>query len=365
MTANSDNIRKVPAAALQLVGGTVALAETDGDAATKTAAVKLLARSSKPIEHWYWGKVVHDFAGMTMHKQRLPLDYAHETGEVLGYVNHPNVTPDGLELTGVMTPFGDTDRASEVLFKMRQGVPYEASINFGGSGIRVQEIAENEVTKVNGEEFAGPGVVIRQWPLRGVAVCPYGADHNTSTQSGFAADGEFAVEYVSAIPNTEELEMPKQPDNKEQPVAVPPAAAPVAGPAPVQLAEPPPAPAPAAPQPDLRAEFVRMVKEFGAETAAKVFAEGGSYEDARAAHTKALEAKVHELEQAKELNGGTDPVKRGTDAASPADIDVLAAVNAKVASGMTRVAAWASVRTENPEAYAKYIAAANRRNNKE
>jgi hypothetical protein len=35
---------------------------------------------------------------------------------------------------------------------------------------------------VNGFQFAGPGIVIREWPLRGVAVCPYGADMNTRSE---------------------------------------------------------------------------------------------------------------------------------------------------------------------------------------
>jgi len=56
------------------------------------------------------------------------------------------------------------------------GTPYEASIYFGGDGIRVEEVAEGQVAQVNGFQFASPGIVIREWPLRGVAVCPYGAE---------------------------------------------------------------------------------------------------------------------------------------------------------------------------------------------
>jgi len=63
---------------------------------------------------------------------------------------------------------------------MREGVPYEASINFGGDGIKIQELGDGETTEVNGARFDGPGIVVREWPLRGVAICPYGADMNTA-----------------------------------------------------------------------------------------------------------------------------------------------------------------------------------------
>lgn len=180
------NLAQIPSAACRLAGGEVEIGD-NGDNA-KTAPIRLKARSGQPIEHWYWGKVVHDLAGMRLSKPRLTVDYAHNDNEVLGYLNHFNTESGDLITSGALTPFRDDDRASEVLYKMRQGVPYEASIFFGGDGIKIEEIGDGMMTQVNGRQFDGPGIVIREWPLRGVAICPYGADQNT--ESAAMSSGE-------------------------------------------------------------------------------------------------------------------------------------------------------------------------------
>lgn len=188
---HEHDFKAIPSAACQFAGGEVVVGD-NGDNA-KTAPVKIKARSGQPIEHWYWGKVVHDLSGMRLHKPRLTIDYAHNDSEVLGYLNHFDSESGDLMASGAIIPYTEGDRASEVLFKMGQGVPYEASIFFGGDGIKIQEIMQGELTQVNGYDFEGPGVIIREWPLRGVAICPYGADANTesaalSTGPNFAAE---------------------------------------------------------------------------------------------------------------------------------------------------------------------------------
>jgi hypothetical protein len=101
-----------------------------------------------------------------------------------------------MEVSGALVPYKENDRASEIIFKMGQGVPYESSINFGGDGIKVEEVPDGESVEVNGAQFSGPGIVIREWPLRGVAVCPYGADMNTNSNT-------FST---SSINNNDEIE---------------------------------------------------------------------------------------------------------------------------------------------------------------
>ena len=98
---------------------------SNGDGA-KTAPVKVLARSKEPVNHWYWGRVVHDMAGMKTHKPRLALDYCHDDDEIIGYLNNFNTEDGSLRASGAITPFTQDDRASEVLYKWREGVPYEA-----------------------------------------------------------------------------------------------------------------------------------------------------------------------------------------------------------------------------------------------
>lgn len=186
--------KQVPASALQFSVGAFELA-SNGESA-KSAPFRMVARSGKPIEHWFWGNVVHDLDGMRLHKNRLPIDYAHDAKEVIGYANHFESESGDLVVSGALVPFKDSDRATEIIHKQREGVPYEASINFGGDGIRLEEVRDGQSVQVNGYQFSGPGVVIREWPLRGIAICPYGADANTSTE--FAAQNQFLVEITEA-----------------------------------------------------------------------------------------------------------------------------------------------------------------------
>jgi hypothetical protein len=141
----------------------------------------MVARSGQPIEHWYWGRVVHDMSGFKRHKETLAVDYCHD--EECGFLDRFEVDADhNLVVSGALVATDDTnDRARRIAVLARGGVPYEASIDFSGDGIVVEEVAAGASVDVNGYKFAGPGAVIRQWPLRGVAVCPYGADMHTSS----------------------------------------------------------------------------------------------------------------------------------------------------------------------------------------
>jgi hypothetical protein len=168
------------------------------DPASKKAPVTLLARTGQPIEHPWWGKIVHDMSGMRLHKDRLPIDYNHFEDEVLGYLDKFDTTSGDLVVSGALTPFNDQDRASEVLFKGREGVPYEASIDFSGDGLVLEELAPNAVASVNGYQLSGPAVIVRQWPLRGVAICPYGADMNTSAQFSASDEQEVSIRAIAS-----------------------------------------------------------------------------------------------------------------------------------------------------------------------
>ena len=206
MNENKD-FSQIPSGACTLVVGEFQLGN-NGEGA-KSAPIKLVARSGKPIEHWYWGNVVHDLAGMHLHKSRLAIDYVHDDKEVIGYLNKFDIESGDLVTTGALVPFKDSDRATEILYKMSEGVPYEASINFGGDGIKVQELCDGETAEVNGRTFDGPGVIIRSWPLRGVAICPYGADANTesSALAGNNAKTYTASEYTEPEARTKENKM--------------------------------------------------------------------------------------------------------------------------------------------------------------
>lgn len=306
----TSKFKTIPANACMMMGGTVEIGDNGENA--KTAPVKLTARSGKPIQHPYWGFVVHDMEGVRIGKKKLPIDYAHNESEVLGFLNHFETSTGDLVTSGALTPFREDDRASEVLFKMRAGVPYEASIFFGGDGIKIQEVMEGETQPVNGFMFSGPGVIIREWPLRGVAICPYGADSNTesmamSTTKKFTAEqwtqpkGEDMSEEATPAADTATGDEKAQEQSTQAVEAVTEEAATEGKPVEAAAVE---AAVTTEAQPenkvlavDPREEFKKMRADFGNEIAATVFANGGTYDDAKTECIKQLKAENADLRE--------------------------------------------------------------------
>lgn len=190
--------RDVPGSALEFSIGEFELGN-NGEGA-KTAPIRLLARAGKPIEHPYWGSVVHDFEGM-QHKSRIPIDYRHD--EPIGYVNKFDASSGDLMLTGALVPFKDSDKATEIIHKNQAGVPYEASIDFRAPVV-MEELAAGQFADVNGNRVNGPATIIREWTLRGVAVCPYGADANTSSQLSSAETFSVSIRKKEDVMSTVE-----------------------------------------------------------------------------------------------------------------------------------------------------------------
>jgi hypothetical protein len=166
----------------------------------KTAPVKMLARTGDPIPHWFWGPNVHDMQGMK-HKNRIVIDYNHD--EVIGYANKFDTSTGDLYISGVVQSTKPDDRAAEVIERGPE-TPYEASINFGDSVV-VEELPEGQMVNINGRQLQGPLTIFRDWTLRGVAVCPYGADKNTSSTFSDDENDLVTINYMEKekLMNTE------------------------------------------------------------------------------------------------------------------------------------------------------------------
>ena len=193
----ANETRQVPLAALRFAAD---LEMGDNGEGAKTVPIKIKARGAQAVDHWYFGRMVHDLAGMSLSKPRLAIDYCHREDEVMGFANKFD-TEGGLVASGALTPFQEKDRASEVIFKSQQGVPYEASIFFDPAELVLEEVPQGLSVPVNGLQFAGPGVVARRWTLRGLAVCPYGQDKNTAVEFGA---GQHATEVAVVFTQTEQ-----------------------------------------------------------------------------------------------------------------------------------------------------------------
>lgn len=167
----------IPASAFRFDATVSSIKKTDQT--SNEAEISLLARSSQPIEHWFWGRIVHDMEGYSA-KDKICLDYCHDENQIIGYSDIQDVGKEGLTLAGKLVSVIEGDRADIVIRQGAAGIPFEASIFFDEAVL--EWIPENTTTEVNGFQFAGPGVIAREWRLRGCAVCPYGADGNTESQ---------------------------------------------------------------------------------------------------------------------------------------------------------------------------------------
>lgn len=202
-------------------------------AATETGILpfSMVARSPNAIDHYYWGRIVHDLSGMILRKESVTVDWAHAFDEVIGFADQFSVTDAGLEVSGTLVSTQANDKADEVYRKGKAGVPYEASIDWDGPEVELEWIPEDVTTSVNNQQFSGPGYVVRKWPLRAIAICRYGRDSGTNTQ--FSQTENEATVAVSITSPT-----------KDEPVTTPAPAAPAAAPAAAdtkQLATPAPA----------------------------------------------------------------------------------------------------------------------------
>jgi hypothetical protein len=250
----------------------------------------MTARSAEPVDSCYWGRCVHDMAGMQLTKPTLPVDYCHDATEILGYADKFEVVDGSLVVSGALTPYAkneqQADRASEIVYKQKLGVPYEASIDFSAGSPVIEYVPVDASVQVNGKTFAGPGVVFRQWTLRAVAICPHGADPNTATE--FAAADQVGITVINSP--QEGTQMSK--DNKP---AEPTKTAPAAAAAATQLQQQPAAGTPAG-EPKPQDKFITAFGDAGA----RWFLEGKPFEDCATEFTAKLRADhKSELDQVK------------------------------------------------------------------
>ena len=160
-----------------------------------TGAISAVIRTNNPVGTWM-GKMVHDLSGM-FHKDKVPLDWCHgeDSDELIGFLDQFSISDTEITASGEIISLKEDDIASTVLKQLKAGIPLEASIYFGGQGLVIEEVRENAYAKVNSMRFEGPGIVVRKWPLRGVAICPHGADNMTRTSLALSEE-EIAVEIL-------------------------------------------------------------------------------------------------------------------------------------------------------------------------
>lgn len=275
--STQDN--RTPRAACQFANGFQFAAAGESQDALAPRDFSMVARTADAIDHWYWGKIIHDMAGFKQKKPKVVVDWCHEDDEIIGFVDQFVAGNDGLNLSGQLTPVFAEDRAAEIIAKHARGVPYEASIDWTGPA-RIEFVPEGMSVTVNGRGFAGPGYVVREWSIQAVAICPHGADGNTSTEMTRDTETINVTIFSSQQPSAK---MSTQP------------------PAATQHTEPTGQPVDSVAA--VRSEISKFTKRFGAEAGLKHFEANTPYEQAletefdalKSQHATQLAAKDEEI----------------------------------------------------------------------
>ena len=250
------------------------------DAAGKTAPITIFARSAEPVEHWFWGRCVHDMSGMSLRKEKCPLDYEHSSYEVIGFADQFTANDSGLSVSGKLVSHREDDRAAEVMFKGGEGVPYEASIDFDPGKLLIEEIDEGYTAFVNGQQMEGPLTIFREWELRGVAIARFGQDASTVTSFSDQPTQEVEVTITETEPMADSTK-PEAPEVKDQPVAEGgTGSASAKGNTGTASATPDEATAFSKAQEHVKAELGKFTATFGSELGVTYFSEGKKFPEA-------------------------------------------------------------------------------------
>ena len=155
-------------------GSLVQLKQNEGEPKT----LLMTAYSGKIIKnHWYWGDLAIDTAGIKMSKSKIPVLHDHETDQKIGFGKF--IVNDKHEIVAEDITFVDTPIANEFIKLSAEGFPYEASIQARPN--KITRLAEGETADVNGFTMKGPGTVWRESVLRECSVTTFGADANTKS----------------------------------------------------------------------------------------------------------------------------------------------------------------------------------------
>lgn len=113
----------------------------------------------------------------------LPLDYNHNDDEIVGRVDEVKDVGSG-EVSGVAVFVARADlpsaRVNEILTNLKAGVPYEVSPFIDLADAVPEEVPEGSTAEINGRAESGPFTIWRGATMRGVAICPHGADGGTA-----------------------------------------------------------------------------------------------------------------------------------------------------------------------------------------
>lgn len=184
---------KAPAEAFSFAASECQFADpTERKEGLQRMPVNVLARTGKPVFHWYWDWIVHDLDGMS-HKSAIAFDYRHDPDEPIGVANTFEIKEGNLYLGGELISRNPDDEAAKIMDLGPAGIPYEQSIHFDPRSVELEYLPAGMTTTVNGEQVNGPLTIVRKWELLRCAFCLTGVDGGTQTFFDGKANADAAV----------------------------------------------------------------------------------------------------------------------------------------------------------------------------
>lgn len=130
--------------------------------------------------------VVLNVGGVKLANDRLPILTDHN-GTLEASVGHTDSVSigDSIVATGLFS--GANEATREVVEKLENGMPLQASVGIRYRAGSVQTVAEGEQVSVNNRTFEGPLLVVNDAVLYEISVVPLGADQKTSVSLAASA----------------------------------------------------------------------------------------------------------------------------------------------------------------------------------
>ena len=176
----------VPKQALQFasgIPGEFVLAGEDGD----RPRFSMVANSGEVmLNHWYWGNLAIDLAGLKIGRQKKPALESHDTDKKVGWTDKISIdATKGLLAEGYFSQ--TTEEGQAALALAQEGFPWQASVYVKPT--KIERIEAGESVEVNGHKLTGPGTVWRGGRLREVSLTALGVDENTDVKA--LSDGDM------------------------------------------------------------------------------------------------------------------------------------------------------------------------------
>lgn len=224
----------------------------------------------------YGERFAFDYGSLRILGDRVPLDYNHDDGEIVGYCENFDVSNEGVYCDAVLLPREDLPeaRVNELLHNLQNGVPYEASALVDCETAIIEIVDEGVDTVVNGRDVVGPLNIYKEAIIRGVAICPHGTDKETTFVS-FSAKKRRPEPMAKNTKLTAGTDPKEEPDKKDLPS-------------------------------NADEKLLALIDEFGKERGVDYYLSGLTLEDARKEDYEQLKALRDELE-GKEVPPPVDP----------------------------------------------------------